>query len=43
MDKGESLKDTVQTLSAYDPAAIVFRSPDAGAAGAGGALDLRPR
>ena len=27
MDKGESLKDTVQTLSAYDPAAIVIRSP----------------
>jgi len=33
VDKGESLKDTVQTLSAYDPAAIVFRSPNAGAAG----------
>jgi len=33
VDKGESLKDTVQTLSAYDPAAIVFRSPHAGAAG----------
>ncbi len=33
VDKGESLKDTVQTLSAYDPAAIVFRSPFAGAAG----------
>jgi aspartate carbamoyltransferase catalytic subunit len=32
VDKGESLKDTVQTLSAYDPAAIVIRSPDAGAA-----------
>ena len=32
MDKGESLKDTVQTLSAYDPAAIVIRSPNAGAA-----------
>jgi len=32
VDKGESLKDTVQTLSAYDPAAIVFRSPHAGAA-----------
>jgi aspartate carbamoyltransferase catalytic subunit len=31
--KGESLKDTVQTLSAYDPAAIVIRSPHAGAAG----------
>jgi aspartate carbamoyltransferase catalytic subunit len=33
VDKGESLKDTVATLSAYDPAAIVIRSPFAGAAG----------
>jgi len=33
VDKGESLKDTVQTLSAYDPSAIVIRSPYAGAAG----------
>jgi aspartate carbamoyltransferase catalytic subunit len=32
VDKGESLKDTVQTLSAYDPAAIVIRSPNVGAA-----------
>jgi aspartate carbamoyltransferase catalytic subunit len=32
VDKGESLKDTVQTLSAYDPAAIVIRAPYAGAA-----------
>jgi aspartate carbamoyltransferase catalytic subunit len=32
VDKGESLRDTVQTLSAYDPAAIVIRSPFAGAA-----------
>jgi aspartate carbamoyltransferase catalytic subunit len=32
VDKGESLKDTVQTLSAYDPAAIVIRSPYVGAA-----------
>ncbi len=32
VDKGESLKDTVQTLSAYDPAAIVIRSPRVGAA-----------
>ena len=32
VDKGESLKDTVQTLSAYDPAAIVIRAPHAGAA-----------
>ena len=29
VDKGESLKDTVQTLSAYDPSAIVIRSPRA--------------
>ncbi len=27
VDKGESLKDTIATLSAYDPAAIVIRSP----------------
>ena len=33
VDKGESLKDTISTLSAYDPAAIVIRSPHAGAAG----------
>ncbi|HWE08703.1 MAG TPA: aspartate carbamoyltransferase catalytic subunit [Solirubrobacteraceae bacterium] len=32
VEKGESLKDTVQTLSAYDPAGIVIRSPHAGAA-----------
>jgi aspartate carbamoyltransferase catalytic subunit len=32
VDKGETLRDTVQTLSAYDPAAIVIRSPYAGAA-----------
>ncbi len=32
VDKGESLKDTVTTLSAYDPAAIVIRHPHAGAA-----------
>jgi aspartate carbamoyltransferase catalytic subunit len=32
VEKGESLKDTVHTLSAYDPAAIVIRSPHAGAA-----------
>jgi aspartate carbamoyltransferase catalytic subunit len=32
VDKGESLKDTIQTLSAYDPNAIVIRSPHAGAA-----------
>src|SRR5580693_4828127 len=32
IEKGESLKDTVATLSAYDPAAIVLRHPYAGAA-----------
>ncbi len=32
VDKGESLKDTVATLTAYHPAAIVIRSPHAGAA-----------
>jgi len=32
VDKGESLKDTIQTLTAYDPAAIVIRSPHVGAA-----------
>ncbi len=32
IEKGESLRDTVQTLSAYEPAAIVIRSPYAGAA-----------
>ncbi|SEH14294.1 aspartate carbamoyltransferase catalytic subunit [Thermoleophilum album] len=32
VEKGESFKDTVLTLSAYDPAAIVVRSPYAGAA-----------
>jgi aspartate carbamoyltransferase catalytic subunit len=32
VEKGESLKDTVATLSAYDPAAIVIRSPHVGAA-----------
>ncbi|MDP9189687.1 MAG: aspartate carbamoyltransferase catalytic subunit [Actinomycetota bacterium] len=32
VDKGESLKDTIATLSAYDPAIIVIRSPFAGAA-----------
>ncbi|HET8565468.1 MAG TPA: aspartate carbamoyltransferase catalytic subunit [Solirubrobacterales bacterium] len=32
VEKGESLKDTVATLSAYDPAAIVIRHPCAGAA-----------
>jgi aspartate carbamoyltransferase catalytic subunit len=32
VDKGESLKDTILTLSAYDPAALVIRSPYVGAA-----------
>src|SRR5215217_4687598 len=32
VDKGESLKDTVTTLSAYGPEAIIIRSPHAGAA-----------
>lgn len=32
IDKGETLFDTVATLSAYDPAAIVIRHPHAGAA-----------
>src|SRR5919106_3343619 len=31
VDKGESLKDTVATLSAYDPAVIVIRHPQIGA------------
>jgi aspartate carbamoyltransferase catalytic subunit len=33
VDKGESLKDTTLTLSAYDPDVIVVRHPEAGAAG----------
>ena len=33
IEKGESLKDTVQTLSAYRPDLIVIRSPHVGAAG----------
>lgn len=32
VEKGESLRDTVQTLSAYGPAAIVVRAPFVGAA-----------
>ena len=32
VDKGESPRDTVETLSAYDPAAIVIRHPQVGAA-----------
>ena len=33
VDKGESLRDTVQTLSAYDPDVIVIRHPAVGASG----------
>jgi len=33
VEKGESLRDTVQTLSAYNPSAIVVRSPHVGAPG----------
>jgi aspartate carbamoyltransferase catalytic subunit len=33
VDKGESLKDTTLTLSAYAPDVIVIRHPEAGAAG----------
>jgi aspartate carbamoyltransferase catalytic subunit len=33
VEKGESLKDTVQTLSAYDPDVIVIRHPAVGASG----------
>lgn len=32
VEKGESLKDTIQTLSAYRPSAIVVRAPYAGTA-----------
>src|SRR5207302_2745000 len=32
VDKGESLKDTALTLSAYEPDVIVLRHPEAGAA-----------
>ncbi|HEX2128775.1 MAG TPA: aspartate carbamoyltransferase catalytic subunit, partial [Solirubrobacterales bacterium] len=32
VDKGESLRDTIATLSAYAPEAIIIRSPHAGAA-----------
>src|SRR3954466_10709817 len=31
VDKGESLKDTILTLAAYDPDVIVIRHPQAGA------------
>ncbi|HEX5449102.1 MAG TPA: aspartate carbamoyltransferase catalytic subunit, partial [Gaiellaceae bacterium] len=32
VDKGESLRDTAQTLAAYEPDVIVIRHPEAGAA-----------
>ena len=32
VEKGESLKDTIATLSAYGPEVIIFRHPHAGAA-----------
>lgn len=32
VEKGESIKDTIATLTAYDPAVIVIRSPYVGAA-----------
>lgn len=32
VEKGESLKDTIETLSAYSPSAVVIRHPQAGAA-----------
>jgi len=32
VEKGESLRDTAQTLAAYDPDVIVIRHPEAGAA-----------
>ena len=41
VEKGESLKDTVQTLCAYRPDLIVIRTPHVGAAAAGRPLDRR--
>ena len=43
VEKGESLKDTVQTLAAYWPDAIVIRTPHAGAAAARRAAGPTPR
>jgi aspartate carbamoyltransferase catalytic subunit len=40
--KGESLQDTMQTLAAYDPAAIVVRHPRAGAARAAAGWSAAP-
>ena len=41
VEKGESLRDTVATLSAYGPDAIVIRSPHAGAPRPARRLDAR--
>ena len=41
VEKGESLKDTVQTLSAYQPDLIVIRTPHVGAAAPRRGLDDR--
>ena len=41
VEKGESLKDTVQTLSAYRPDLIVIRTPHVGAAALVARLDRR--
>ena len=43
VDKGESLKDTALTLSAYDPDVIVVRHPEVGAARVRRAADRRAR
>ena len=43
VEKGESLKDTVQTLSAYQPDLIVIRTPHVGAAAARRAAGRPPR
>ena len=43
VDKGESLKDTVTTLSAYDPDVIVIRHPRIGAPADHHRLHRRPR
>ena len=42
VDKGESLKDTILTLSAYDPDVIVIRHPQVGAPDAGHAATPTP-
>ena len=43
VDKGESLKDTILTLSAYGPDVIVIRHAPGRGAGAGHPLHRRPR